>query len=220
MITPFDKEYLETKRIILGEEKMNPVFVPLAVWIDETYGVKVINIIYDTFYANNPRLQICFEFEKEKNKFLTSDASYFNKNKQEAIAGKFKEFVEAQGLEQEYQTGNIFVIYGAFEPIAKDEVGSRIPKELQDAFIKSFQNEDIWTVSIFFTMPTFFTFTDAKVKAYDKPEIKKVWADRFYDLIKPFDEFNYFKREDIRVYVDSKENFDKIYNSNWYYYYK
>ncbi len=220
MITPSDKEYTETKQIMLGQKTMEPEFVPLTAWIDKTYDVKVINIIYDTFYKDNPRVQICFEFEKEKNKFLTKETSYFNKNKQNAIAEKFKELIKAQSLEDKYQTDNIFVIYGAFEPIAKDEVGSQISKEQQDEFIKSFHNEDIWTISMFFTVPTFFMYTDAKVKAYDKPETKKVWADRFYDLIKPFDEFNYFKREDIRVYLDSKENFDKNYNSNWYYYYK
>lgn len=220
MITSSDKEYIETKRILLGEDRMKQEFVPLAAWIDETYAVKTINIIYDTFYEDKPRLQICFEFEKEKREFLTKDISNFNKNRQEAIAGKFKEIIDIQGLQKEYQTENIFVIYGAFEPIAKDEAGTKIPQKLIEEFIKSFDNEDIWTISLFFSTPTFFMFTDAKVKEYDKPEIKKVWADRFYDLIKPFDEFGYFRREDIRVYLDSKENFDKNYAGNWYYYYK
>lgn len=87
-------------------------------------------------------------------------------------------------------------------------------------FITSFNNKDIWTVSIGFTIPTFFMFTDEKVKEYDKPEIKNVWAEKYFDFVKPFDEFNYFKREDIQILIDSKENFDNNYESNWYYYYK
>lgn len=232
---PSDKEYTQTKRIKLGTEKMKPEFVPLAEWIDNTFDVKTINIIYDTLYDNKPRVQICFEFEKEKNRFLTHDISYFDKEKQKLIAEKFKETIEQQGLGKaadslltffkpkqngKYLTDNVFVIYGAFEPVAKQEAAFKITKEEIEKFINSFNNQDIWTISIGFTFPTFFMFTDDKVKEYDNSEFKKIWADKYFDFIKPFDEFNYFKREHIQVYLDSKENFDKNFDSNWYYYYK
>ncbi len=235
MILPSDKEYTKTKRILLGTEKMKEEFLPLAEWIDKTYGVKTINIIYDTIDKGaRPRLQICFEFEKEKQKFLTDGITYFDKEKQEAIGHQFKKILIEQGLikkktffdnfnpanKQPYLTENIWVIYGAFEPVAKLEATYKITKEQIEKFINSFSNQDIWTISIGFTIPTFFMFTDDKVKEYDKPEIKKEWADRFYDFVKPFDEFDYFKRESIQVYLDSKENFDNNYQSNWYYYYK
>lgn len=235
MIMPSDKEYKQTKRIKLGTEKMKSEFAPLAEWIDKTFDVKTINIIYDTLYDKKPRVQICFEYEKEKNKFLTSDISYFDKTKQKLIAEKFKETIEQQGLSKttnsllnfskpnqngKYQTENVFVIYGAFELVAKQEVTYKITKEQTYKFINSFNNQDIWTISIGFTIPTFFMFTDEKVKEYEKPEIKEIFADKYFDFIKPFDEFDYFKREDIQVYLDSKENFDKNYESNWYYYYK
>jgi hypothetical protein len=182
-----------------------------------------------------PRIQICFEYEKEKNKFLTHDISYFDKSKQKVIGQKFSEIIKQQGLSKNnnsisnifglnkngiYLTENVFVIYGAFEPVAKLEVTYKITQKQTEEFIKSFDNKDIWTISIGFTIPTFFMFTDEKVKEYDKPEIKSAWADKYYDFVKPFDEFNYFKRTDIQAYLDSKENFDKNYESNWYYYYK
>ena len=235
MIIPSDKEYTQTKSIILGTEKMKPEFVPLAEWIDKTYDVKTINIIYDTLDNKTPRIQICFEYEKEKNKFLTHDISYFDKPKQKEIAEKFTKIIKQQGLSRShssisnifglnkkgiYLTDNVFVIYGAFEPIAKLEATYKITQKQTEEFIKSIDNKDIWTISIGFTIPTFFMFTDEKVKEYDKPEIKSMWADKYYDFVKPFDEFNYFKRADIQVYIDSKENFDNNYESNWYYYYK
>jgi hypothetical protein len=235
MILPSDKEYTQTKRIILGTERMKPEFVPLAEWIDKTFDVRTINIVYDTLDNKTPRIQICFEYEKEKNKFLTHDISYFDKSKQKVIGQKFSEIIKQQGLSKNnssisnifglnkngiYLTENVFVIYGAFEPVAKLEATYKITQKQTEEFIKSFDNKDIWTISIGFTIPTFFMFTDEKVKEYDKPEIKSAWADKYYDFVKPFDEFNYFKRTDIQVYLDSKENFDKNYESNWYYYYK
>ena len=235
MILPSDKEYTQTKRIILGTERMKPEFVPLAEWIDKTYDVKTINIIYDLLDNKTPRIQICFEYEKEKNKFLTHDISYFDKSKQKAIGEKFTEIIKQQGLSKNngsfsnifglnkngiYLTDNVFVIYGAFEPIAKLEATYKITQKQTEEFIKSFAYKDIWTISIGFTIPTFFMFTDEKIKEYDKPEIKTKWEDKYFDFVKTFDEFNYFKRTDIQVYLDSKENFDKNYQSNWYYYYK
>ena len=235
MILPSDKEYTQTKRIILGTERMKPEFVPLAEWIDKTFDVRTINIVYDTLDNKTPRIQICFEYEKEKNKFLTHDISYFDKSKQKVIGQKFSEIIKQQGLSKNnsfisnifglnkngiYLTDNVFVIYGAFEPVAKLEATYKITQKQTEEFIKSFNNKDIWTISIGFTIPTFFVFTDEKVKEYEKPEIKSAWADKYYDFVKPFDEFNYFKRTDIQVYIDSKENFDKNYESNWYYYYK
>jgi len=235
MILPSDKEYTQTKRIILGTERMKPEFVPLAEWIDKTFDVRTINIVYDTLDNKTPRIQICFEYEKEKNKFLTHDISYFDKSKQKVIGQKFSEIIKQQGLSKNnssisnifglnkngiYLTDNVFVIYGAFEPVAKLEATYKITQKQTEEFIKSFGNKDIWTISIGFSIPTFFMYTDEKVKEYDKPEIKSAWADKYYDFVKPFDEFNYFKRTDIQVYIDSKENFDKNYESNWYYYYK
>lgn len=232
---PSDKEYTQTKRIMLGTDKMKPEFVPLAEWIDKTYDVKTINIIYDTLDNKTPRIQICFEYEKEKNKFLTHDISYFDKSKQKAIGQKFTEIIKHKGLSRSnrsisnifglnkngiYITDNVFVIYGAFEPTAKLEATYKITQKQTEEFIKSFDNKDIWTISIGFTIPTFFMFTDEKVKEYDKPEIKSMWADKYYDFVKPFDEFNYFTRDGIQVFMDSKENFDNNYQSNWYYYYK
>ena len=201
MILPSDKEYTQTKRIILGTERMKPEFVPLAEWIDKTFDVRTINIVYDTLDNKTPRIQICFEYEKEKNKFLTHDISYFDKPKQKEIAEKFTKIIKQQGLSRShssisnifglnkkgiYLTDNVFVIYGAFEPIAKLEATYKITQKQTEEFIKSIDNKDIWTISIGFTIPTFFMFTDEKVKEYDKPEIKSMWADKYYDFVKPF----------------------------------
>ena len=70
MIMPSDKEYKATKQIMLGYNIMNPDFNELANFIDQTFGVKTINIIYDTIdKEKRPRLNICFEFQWEKQCF-------------------------------------------------------------------------------------------------------------------------------------------------------
>lgn len=230
-----DKEYTQTKRIILGVEKMKLEFLPLAQWIDKTYNVKTINIIYDTIdNGNRPRLQICFEFENEKLKFTNDGISYFDKDKQAAIGKEFEKCLLTQGIikkksffnflkkieKPKYLTENIWVIYGAFEPIAKMEATSKIPTEAIQDLKESLKNENIWELSIGFLSATYFFYTDNQLKEFDNLEVKKTWTDKYYELLKKHDEFNYIKRETTTIYFDSKENFDNNYQSNWFYYYK
>src|SRR5690349_13460073 len=99
MIMPSDKDYRETKQIMLGKATMKSEFRQLADWIDKTYGVKTINIVYDTIdNGKRPRLEICFEFEKERTKFLDQNNMNFDEKKQKAIALEFRKTLEEQGL--------------------------------------------------------------------------------------------------------------------------
>lgn len=72
----------------------------MAEFIDQKFGVKTINIIYDTFGADKrPRLNICFEFGREKQAFNENNANYnFDIKKQQLIASKFKQILKEQHL--------------------------------------------------------------------------------------------------------------------------
>jgi hypothetical protein len=233
---PFDKEYKATKQIMLGKEAMNPDFRELADYIDQTFGVKTINIIYDTFdKEKRPRLNICFEFENEKQSFNENNGNFnFDSKKQKLIAGKFKETVKEQntfkqnGLfdffiksqKEKYKTDNVWVYYSAFEPIARIEANENVPKNQIVQLKKELNNNDLWEISRAFSGTTFFLYTDKQVKYYENSEARKLWADKYFELLEPYNEFGYFKRDTFNVYIDSKENFDNNYDSSWYYYYK
>lgn len=230
---PSDKDYKETKQIMSGNTKMKSEFRELADWIDKTFNVKTINIIYDTINnGTQPRLEICFEFEKEKVKFKSKNGLTYDSEKQ--IGLKLEEILEEKRiLENEeifsvvkksntlkYKTENIWIIYGAFEPIAKIEATQNIS---QDDIIKlkeKLNNKDIWKISNALSRTTFFLYTDKQLKKYKNSKELKKWEDNYFELLKLYDEFGYFKRDDFKIYLDSKENFDANYQSNWYYYYK
>ena len=235
MIMPSDKDYKETKQIMLGKKVMRPEFKPLAEWIDKTYGVKTINIFYDTIdKGNRPRLEICFEHPKEKAQFNGPNGFNFDSGKQKAISKKFKETLKEQGLIPDsglfglfkkqatsiYKTENIWVIYGDFESIARIEANESVPEKKVKELKAELYNKDIWEISRAFSGTTIFLYTDEQVKKYENSEEHKKWTDKYFDLLSRHDKFGYFKREFFSVYLDSKENFDNNYESNWYYYYK
>lgn len=221
MITPSDDTYQETRRIMLGQASLNPEFRPLAEWIDKSYGVRTINIIYDTIEnGKRPGLEICFESESEKDGFRNPATYLYDREKQQAIAENFKETILEQGLAAKYLTEDIWVIFDAFERVARVEAVESIPEEKVAELKRQLKNPDLWTISRFNGVVTFFLYTDGQVKRYAQSTVKKEWADRSFDLIKSYDTFGYFSRDAFDIYLDSKENFDTNYSSNWFYYYK
>ena len=215
MIRLSDKAYQETKQIMLGKKEMNPDFKPLADFIDNKFNVKVVNIIYDTIGTGQPRVNICFEFENECQHFNKKNKPFtgFDGQKQQMIAEKFEQLTD----NEKYNARDILVIYDAFQPIAMMEANYRISL---DKLQKQLDNKDIWTISRLFTGITFFLYTDEQLKMYESSLIKKEWSDRYFELLKTYDKFGYFHREKFDIFLDSKENFDNNYNSNWMYYYK
>ena len=234
MIMPSDKEYKATKQIVLGKATINHDFIELAKWIDETYDVKTINIIYDTFIAarrKQSRLQICFEFKMESLKFRDGQLGNYHSDKQIAIAKKFTEILRNNKSIKKirltdlfkplpYVTDNILIVFNAFEPVALIEANENVPQETVSELKKELNCHDLWEISRAFAGTTFFVYTDKQVKHYENSQTRKVWADKYFDLLEPYNEFGYFKRDKFNIYLDSKENFDNNYESNWYYYYK
>lgn len=234
MILPSDKEYKATKQIMLGKATMPPDFTELADFIDTTFGVKTINIIYDTIDKGGyPRLNICFEFEQEKQSF---NNGYFNldSRKQKIISDKFKKTVRDQQMltrkglfsfftksrSERYKTNNVWVYYSAFEPLARAEANWNVPQHKVVQLKKDLNNGDLWEISNSFSTTTFFLYTDEQVRRYEGSEVRKLWANKYFDILDPYNEFGYFKRDEFNILLDSKENFDTNYQSNWYYYYE
>ncbi len=236
MIRPSDKKYKLTKQIMLGKTTMNPDFLPLADFIDKTFDVRTINIVYDTIEkGTRPRIGIYFEFEREKQSFNENNGvAKFDIKKQKVIAEKFKQTIIEQGLikkkglfdfwtkseKGKYQTENIWVYYSAFEPIARDEANESVPQNKVTQLKKELDCNDLWEISKCFSGTTFLLYTDEQVKQYETSETRKMWADKYFDILERYDEFGYFKRDKFNIYLDSKENFDNNYESNWFYYYK
>jgi len=234
MIFPYDKEYKETKKIMQGKASMLPEFKELADWIDSTFDVKTINIIFDFLEKEQPRLNICFETSYEQSKFRASDEVNLDSEKQKLISQKFittdiwnKIKAEKKGqtfwgqhCKSKTLSNNVWVYYSAFQPIAMWEANESIPQSKIDELKKHLNNPDIWEVSRAFSGVTFFLYTDQKMREYENSTSVKVWADKYFNLLDQFNEFKYYKPDCFSVLLDSKENFDNNYESNWYYYYK
>jgi len=214
---------------------MKSEFKPLAEWIDKTFSVKTINIIYYTIdKGQRPALNICFEFESEKSKFHDKTNFNFHSRKTQAIGKQFKTTLLQQGLfkkkslfdfskndnNSKYLTDNIWVVFSAFEPIAKAEANQSVPQEIVQDLKRQIDNKDIWDISNNSSRTTFFLYTKKQVEECNKNGVKEEWAEMYFNILTRYDEFGYFKKGLYSIDLDSKENFDKNYQSNWFYYYR
>ena len=232
MIMPSDRDYKDTKLIRQGKRFLETPFKELAEWINKEFSVSVLNIYYDVIKpSDRPRLNVVFEFINDEFKFKNGEAGGYNEDKQKIIATKFKELIknykptEKNWFQKlfnistnEFDTYNIWVTFASFEYVAKQEAGGNIPdREIQKLKTK-LNDKNIWEISNSSGYLTIFYYTETQ--AIKNTGIIERVRNEFFEIISQYNEFNYFTKDNLFIFLDSKENFDKNYDSNWYYYYK
>jgi hypothetical protein len=138
-----DKSYKASKLIKQGKTEMSFPFDQLAHWVASKFNVKILNIFYEYDKQMNwPTLDIIFEYEQDAIRFHKKNdlLGSFDLKKQKMIAEKFKEILKLASLhaafppnekklEECYQEiENLWVIFSAFDHIAKEEANESIPK--------------------------------------------------------------------------------------------
>jgi translation initiation factor 2 beta subunit (eIF-2beta)/eIF-5 len=232
VIVPSDQDYIETKLILQGKKSLDPLLIELSNWIRDYFSCKVINI-YANLVAirkNRPRLEIVFEDDETVLKFRDKIGNY-DKEKQKLIADKFRELILKQSLinnnvikhvfrnnSEQIDLNSLFVVFTAFEPVARIDASWRIPNEIVEDFENELSIENIWKIYRDFSSTTFFFHTTEQMnKAISSDSAIKIRS-RWYALIKSFDEFDYIKRDDQFLFFSSKEILDEKYAGNLFNY--
>jgi predicted CopG family antitoxin len=216
MISPSDEDYRETKRIKQGQKSLSTPFQQLANWISRKYTARVLNIRFEhPEVINRPRLHIIFEYQQEAEQFNEPDSINYDARKQQAVADAFQRICQpAENLSK------LFVIFSSFAPAARKEANMTIPVEDLQALKQRLDLDELWKISRHFSTTDFMLYTDQQVKRFKKNGMKEKLSQAYFELLKPHDAFNYFDEEFFSILLGSKEDFDKNYDSNWYYYYK
>jgi len=217
MIVSSDKEYIDTKRFKRGEVRLEQPYLDLAGWVEKKYGVKVLNVIYDIVLpVQRPRLQICVESQGDCNIFRSKDDFNFDDRKQKQIQDQFVHLVKKAS--HSIEIDKLFVVFSAFEPIAKEEANGKIDEGEIDSLKSELENEELWKIRRSFGGVTFFFYTENHVNMAKQCDLLSKYSSAYLKLIKRYDEFNYLTADNFHVSFDSKENFDKNYKGSWFAY--
>ena len=216
MYYPRNPLYQSTKRLKQGRKRLRPPFDELAAWLSKTRKVNVLNVAYYRRTKHGvPWLHVVHEHPT--NKFERSLSSPDRRQKK-SIVRRFIRIVESNDA-YDFDVEGLAVMFHAFSPIALAEADEQVsPRQI--AAMKKRIGPELWHIQHAFGQVVFFFYTDKQVKKHKAAGKEKICADLYFDVLKPYDEFGYLKRNKCRVRFDSKENFDNNYQGNWYYYYK
>lgn len=177
------------------------------------------------------RLDVVLERTKQYEAFCNRGGSY-NAAKQRAVATMFTEELAGTdlrplfGLSRDVSRADldedgIFVCFSQLESVAKQEAHQLVTTEELAGFEASLGLGDaFWCTQRLWGPPIVFVRTRAQAAALLTDRVRERWADAYFELVGPHDEFGYLDRAEIAIHVDSKESFDRDYESNWYYYFK
>jgi len=202
----------------------------LAEWIGEEYDINVLNIWLDYITPAGelrPRLEIVLESRADEELFRKGKSYNYDEGKQKRIAEKFIELnsMKKKGFfcKKEKQIENVermLVIFSAFAPIAQSDANNKITSEEVERLRDKYLEFNVWEISKFFGSINLFFYTDEQVDEFKESELISAIEKEYLLILERHDVFGYYKKYGFRMNLDSKENFDNNYASNWYYYYK
>lgn len=211
MIAPHHPEYLEAKAIKKGIKKISQDWLPLAQWIYEKYGTAPLNIAYNSD-KESQKLLIIVEDEKDAARFYTTNHTT-DLNISKSILKKYRE------LYPNSSTQLSSIVCATFKPAAIAEANDSI-EVVKLETLKSHFAEQVWEISRFMGYTTIFFYTQKQLQESMSNGLQSQLVNAYFALLKPFDEFDYIHKDSLKVYFDSKENFDKTYEGKWYFYYR
>ena len=196
MIVSTDLDYLDTKLVKQGIKQVDPIFQKLAIWVHQKFNVPVLNIYYDKIHSDNdrPRLNIIFEYYETEQKFKDSTGN-FDEEKQKMIAKKFNQILINDSNQNffsrlfkkssspKFDTNKLFVIFDAFEPIAREDTNSKISQAEISTLRVELGIEEIWEIFRQFSVTTFFFFTDSQIEEFENDGTVALIKEKYFALL-------------------------------------
>jgi hypothetical protein len=241
MIVSTDLDYLDTKLVKQGLKKLDPIFQELACWMQKKYASKLLNVYYDKIENNRPRLNIIFEFGEDTDKFKDNRGNFMT-DRQKAAKEKFEKillsdpekdknffsriFTKSKPAvfdsveKSKFDTDDLLVVFDTFEPVAKNEMNKNISQAQIDNLERELKTKNVWKIYREFSTTAIFFYTNDQIDQSSRDGTKDFIKEKYFELLKSYDEFNYLKAHDTFLTFDSKENFEEKYQGNWFYYCK
>lgn len=179
----------------------------LASWIEQRYGVPVIDIVIDEDPVAGVRLAVWLHTEAEVEAFRDATGNY-DHAKQAAIAERAEHRVD-------------LVIFCAAEPKLRDRALRGPGDDALTAAGAVLEHPGaVWKIYALLGRVYVFLHTDEQVAALRGTAQHARLADALWQLVHPYDPFGTVPRESFEPVLDSKQNLDENYRGNSYYYHR
>lgn len=238
------KAFKDTYSILKKEKELESIYKDLKYFIEKTFNITVFNIILKSIhrsffdkkiknsYLNGHNYElICYvgsydEREKMQNRVNVQMENFPNaykmvndKDIQNMILDKFFQLSEKYNYKIRAKKEDIWVDYSYwFSSQYMSLIVSKIQKKLiKDILSKYKKKANIWGIHTGTFGVVVFYDTDSNKKINQQKGISEEIKNIIYTAIKGIDEFDFYKEDYISF--DSKENLDKNYQGNLFYYF-
>jgi len=187
-------------------------------WLMRTYSVKMLNIEFSQLLGsktNKYRLMLVIESQKDYQKIHALLLGPAEEAKR-PITDEFRRLALKYQLTADEQLRDIFVTCVDFSNEAMTDANWNAANEVKRRIKRKYPV--VWDIRPMFSGSVVFYYSDFDVTINENKGISAAITNDYYSILKKYDELNYFTRENSMLKFDSKENFDKTYKGNFYYY--
>lgn len=237
------KSYKRTLAILKKEQELTPMFLELKKFMESEFGLTIYNIVYEPYSAfNRPkkyflnygkRASLIFhvasyeERESMQNKIFVENISghlaykmRFDEQKQAHVMSKFFGLAKKFNLSVGAEADEIWIDYYYWFPIDyMSFIVSKVEKQTSKAIIRKYKKKaGIWKIYSNGYVVIVFYKTETQKYSNGENGISNAIKKEYFSAINDIDELGFYKDE--YIMFDSKENLDKNYGGNLYYYMK
>jgi hypothetical protein len=215
--------YEQARAAKRGKGRLPQPLEELRCWVSEKYGINVLTVVYDKIelgpHKGKPRLTLVVDTAEDYAK-TRIDRFTIKPHIEEGVLEKFSEIITTAALDNEYDTKNVFLLFDDFSDEAMGQAAERFREKYKKRLIKEFAQFHVWAIDGFSNLVVVFYLTDKDVHNNQANGSSAKIKQRCYELAKRYDEFGYFELETFPIRFDSKENLNKKYSGNLFYYFR
>jgi len=94
-----------------------------------------------------------------------------------------------------------------------------IPDEILKPFLSSYENGDVWQVHCGDRWLKVFVYTDDQIEPNKKLQVHQQMRKEYFKMVNEYLHLKLKNETDIQLSFDSKENFERKFNGDWYSFY-
>ena len=205
----------------LGHVELPPVLAQLRDWIQDELRVSVVHIVFDQIdigpCTGRPRLNVILETDTDYDSWKT-DVVTIRPDIERRVVAQFTKLAKTEP--DTYDTEGVLLTLDNFSDACLGRACSAFLKTDADRMTKNFPAVPIWRIDGFSRYLVVFLKTDKDIRLNTDNGTCATISNRCFDAVKPNDEFGYLSDTSFRLKFDSKENLDKNYNGNLFYYWR
>ncbi|MEI8194399.1 MAG: hypothetical protein WCI73_00665 [Phycisphaerae bacterium] len=182
-----------------------------------------MNILLDAIdigpAKGRPRLNVIVEFEEDY-KRLKNGPLEIDSNVTISILREFSDIAGQIKFQKDFDPRKVLLIVSNFSEEVMIYAAQQFIRRDVEALIQKFSSDRMWKIaSQSKEIVAFFLDEIAKNSAVINGAGERI-RQACYDLIKRYDAFNYITPQNLSVLFDSKENLDKNFQGNLFYYFR